>query len=319
MTEARTMMRKMTAAVMACGFLLALAGGAAMAEANDAGSTSGALLRLGSGAVGPAMGDAYTASSRGVSSLYYNPGGLGFTRRAEAEAMYQRLVLDIGQGQVGFVHPINNQMTWGLGLSYLDYGRTTRVTLADVINSNIPSTTFGGQDILLTGALGRQFNENFSVGVAAKVFHQEIDNIAATAVAGDIGLSVKFTDLPIRFGVAGRNLGTKLKFERTSEELPALVRGGFAADLFSNRLTLSADLEKVRNQDLSFGVGAEVRVIEMLALRVGYDDRNDAGEGLTAGLGVRVSDLSFDYAYVPYGDFGQNHRIALTYRFGPTY
>lgn len=314
------MMTRVAAGILASGLLLAVAGAAGAANnSNDAGSTSGAMLRLGSGAVGPAMGDAYTAGARGVSSLYYNPGGLGFTDRAEVEAMYQRLVLDIGQGQVGFVHPVNSQMTWGLGLSYLDYGRTQRVTLSDVINSNIPSTSFSGQDILVTGALGRQFNDNFSVGVAAKVFHQEIDNIAATAVAADIGLSARFDNLPIRFGVAGRNLGTKLKFERVSEELPALVRGGLAVDLFNNRFTLNADLEKVRNQDLSFGVGAEVRVIEMLALRVGYDDRNDAGEGLTAGMGVRVSDLAFDYAYVPYGDFGQNHRVSLTYRFGPTY
>ncbi len=313
------MMKRLSAEVLVGGVMLALMAGTVSAGADDAGSTSGAMLRLGSGAVGPAMGDAYTAGARGVASLYYNPGGLGFTDRAEVEAMYQRLVLDIGQGQIGFVHPVNSQMTWGIGLSYLDYGRTQRVTLSDVINSNIPSTSFSGTDLLLTGALGRQFHDNFSVGVAAKVFHQEIDNLSATAVAADIGLSARFDNLPIRIGVAGRNLGTKLKFERTSEELPALVRGGVALDLFNNRFTLNADLEKVRNQDMSFGVGAEVRVIEILALRVGYDDRNDAGEGLTAGLGIRVSDLSFDYAYVPYGDLGQNHRASLTYRFGPTY
>lgn len=313
------MKRAVMASVMACGLLVSLAGGALAGSNNNAGSTAGAMLRLGGGAAGPAMGDAYTASARGVSSLYYNPGGLGFTDRAEVEAMYQRLVLDIGQGQIGFVHPLNDKTTWGLGVSYLDYGRTSRVTLSDIINSNIPSSSFGGQDILVTGALGREFNENFAIGVAAKVFHQEIDNISATAVAADIGLSVRLTNLPLRFGVSGHNLGTKLKFEQTSENLPTLVRGGLALDLFNNRVTLMADVEKARDQDVTAGVGAEIRVLEMLALRVGYDGRNDAGNGLTAGLGVKVSDLSFDYAYVPYGDLGQNHRVSLTYKFGPTY
>lgn len=307
-----------TTLILAMTMALAFTGGA-MAETWDAGTTSGALLRLGTGARGPALGDAMTASALGADAMHYNPAGLGFTDRAEVSAMYQNLVLDIGQGQVGFVHPINSVSTWGFGLNYLDYGKTKRVLLMDVINNTNGSTTFSGQDILLSGSYGREITDQVSAGITTKLLNQEIDNISATAFAVDLGLQLRPRGWPIRFGVSGQNLGTKIKFERVQEELPLLVRGGLAVDLFNDRVTISADLEKARNQDLSFNVGGEVRLFEMLALRVGYDDRIDADNGLTAGFGVKVSDIAVDYAYVPFGNLGNTHRLALTYKFGPRY
>jgi len=286
---------------------------------NDAGTTSGALLRLGVGARIPAMGDAGTANSLGVSAMHYNPAALGLTHRGEVEAMYQNLVLDISQGQLGLVHPINSQSSWGIALNYLDYGKSRRVVLTDIINDNVSSTTFSGQDILFSGSYGRMITQSLSAGITAKILNSEIDNTSATAFAVDLGLQLQPSDWPVRFGVVGQNLGTKMTFDKTGEQLPALVRGGIAVDLFNNRLTVSAEAEKVRDQNVCALVGGELRLMEILALRVGYDGRIDADNGLTAGLGVKISDISVDYAYVPYGNFGNSHRLALTYKFGPKY
>ncbi|MEK7744548.1 MAG: hypothetical protein AAB578_09205, partial [Elusimicrobiota bacterium] len=43
---------------------------------------------------------------------------------------------------------------------------------------------------------------------------------------------------------------------------------------------------------------------------------NDAGPGITAGVGWVLGDLDLDYAFVPYGDLGISHRISVSWRFG---
>ncbi|RMH58975.1 MAG: hypothetical protein D6679_03255 [Candidatus Hydrogenedentota bacterium] len=288
-----------------------------MLAAGDAGSSAGLVLRLGSGAHGPAMGDAYTADATGIASLHYNPAGLGFTARGEAGATYQRLVLDIAQGDLGFAHPINSVSAWGISFNYIDYGKTQRVTLKDIINNNNPSVTFTGRDLVFGASYGRQVNSTLSLGVTAKILNSEIDNVTATAFAADVGLSYRPENLPFRLGISGQNLGTTLKFERVSEDLPALVRGGIAFDF--NRVTVAAEVEKVRKQNVTFNGGVEFRVVDMLALRGGFDGRVDSDNGWTAGLGLNIGDLAVDYAYIPFGNLGNNHRVALTYQFGPSY
>lgn len=286
---------------------------------NDAGSSAGLVLRLGSGSEIPAMGDAGVANATGVAALHYNPAGLGSTSRAGVGFMYQDLILDIGHGELKLVHPINSVSAWGVGVTYLDYGSTDRVTVSDVLNNNPTSGSFSGRDIIAGVSYGRKFGESLNLGLTAKVINSEIDNSSGTAVAGDVGLTFAPRAFPVRFGIAVQNFGSDLELENTGDDLPTLIRGGAAVDLFDDRLTLAADVEKVRSQDVTASVGAELRLIDILALRVGYDGRIDADDGLTAGLGVTVSDLSLDYAYIPFGNLGNNHRISLTYQWGPNY
>jgi hypothetical protein len=55
----------------------------------------------------------------------------------------------------------------------------------------------------------------------------------------------------------------------------------------------------------------------MVALRTGYQfGRNTgAGSGFSVGMGLTFSNLGLDYAFVPYGDLGDTHRISLGYKF----
>jgi len=160
-----------------------------------------------------------------------------------------------------------------------------------------------------------------SFGLTGKIINQEIDNSSATAIAADFGAMFRSSGwpIPVRIGIVGANLGTKLELDRVSENLPALVRAGLAVDLWNERLTVAADVEKVRDQAVTAQVGGELRLIEQLSLRVGYDGRIDSDNGMTAGFGVKVSDLTIDYAYVPYGRLGNNHRVGLMYQWGPRY
>jgi len=53
----------------------------------------------------------------------------------------------------------------------------------------------------------------------------------------------------------------------------------------------------------------------MLALRAGYRTGQDIGSGMSAEVGLRIGKIDLDYAYVPYGDLGNTHRISLEIKF----
>jgi outer membrane protein OmpA-like peptidoglycan-associated protein len=71
----------------------------------------------------------------------------------------------------------------------------------------------------------------------------------------------------------------------------------------------------------SMQVGIENYFHPMVALRLGYmynftDSKLEDLTGLTAGIGIKIDKkILLDYAYLPYGELGNSHRISLTYKF----
>jgi hypothetical protein len=62
----------------------------------------------------------------------------------------------------------------------------------------------------------------------------------------------------------------------------------------------------------------ETLVLKVLALRLGYDQSNNAGVGITAGIGCRVHAFDFDFAIVPFGSLRYSNRASVGYRWGAT-
>jgi tetratricopeptide (TPR) repeat protein len=75
---------------------------------------------------------------------------------------------------------------------------------------------------------------------------------------------------------------------------------------------LAADLEKTSGMDSRFHAGAEARIMEILALRVGSGAGN-----LTAGAGLDWRGLGADYQFED-NPLGNIHRFGLAVRFGST-
>lgn len=284
---------------------------------DDAGTSAGALLRLGMGARSPALGDAGVADGPGVDATHYNPAALAFLRRAQFSASYQQMVLDIGNGELAYVRPGGGTAGWGLALRYLDYGASPRVTVRDLVNNNTVSQTFTGQDVALSVSYGQLITDAWSWGLTLRSFHETIDRFRDSAYMADAGLAWRPTGWPVRFGLTAQNLGTSLTLHREDAALPALGRLGMAADLFGDLLTISADAEKARGEGVTAQVGVEVHASKNFDVRAGYDGRVEADHGFTFGLAARVLDLEWDYAFVPFGELGDNHRVSLRMSFGP--
>jgi len=124
----------------------------------------------------------------------------------------------------------------------------------------------------------------------------------------NIGLLYPASDR-FTLGVVAQNIGSKLG----SDPLPLTFKVGAASKL--RALTLAVDLTKPQDNEIYYCLGAEWWLRNVLALRVGYKTNQDIGQGLTAGIGYKFGRICLDYAYVPYGDLGDTHRISLGMKF----
>jgi hypothetical protein len=279
---------------------------------DNAGASAGVSLRFSPSARAAAMGDAFTAVADGVAATHYNPAGLGWTRQREVAFSYQDIVLDVGQGSLGAALPLGSQSAWGVLAQYVDYGATQRTVVSGAAGAN--SGTFTGQDIAVGLSYGSRLG-SWGYGATAKVFSSEIDNATASAFAVDLGLRWQADASPVSLGVSLRNLGTEVKYDQEAEHLPIEFRVGGAWWAFEKRLLVTAEVVKVAEENWSGHAGVEWTLADMFALRAGYDGSVEIDNGLTVGAGFRSSGLEVDYAWIPFGDVGNNHRIGVGYRF----
>ena len=129
--------------------------------------------------------------------------------------------------------------------------------------------------------------------------------------------------IPVVLAASGHNLFGKLSYVGEAFRLPRQVRGSLGIVPIP-KLALAAEGLWSEDDDASFGFGGEY--LEPLsenygvALRGGYNNlgRNHDLEkkiGLTLGGGVWFSDFTADYAWMPFGLFGQTHRFTLGFKF----
>ncbi len=70
----------------------------------DKGTTGATFLKLGAGARAIGMGSAFTGLSDDASAIYWNPAGLGFTKRWELSFNYQKHFADFDYQAFFFSH-----------------------------------------------------------------------------------------------------------------------------------------------------------------------------------------------------------------------
>ena len=123
------------------------------------------------------------------------------------------------------------------------------------------------------------------------------------SLGGIVGLGANYVDMG---EIEGRD-------DVGNDPLPLTLKMGIAWS--GEALTLAADVAKPQDNDLYWCVGAEWWMREIIALRAGYKTNQDIAEGWSAGLGFKFQRIHLDYAYVPYGDLGNTHRISLGMKF----
>ncbi|MFH1723100.1 MAG: PorV/PorQ family protein [Elusimicrobiota bacterium] len=294
--------------------ILALGGlRAAPARAGSAGADPLNFLFLDANARAVAMGGAYTALAADANALLYNPAGLGRIGRHEATFMHNEHFEGVSQEYMG----VALRQGWGLNLNYVDSGKVPRTTISNKDGTGLGST--GLRDLAVGAGYGRAVREDLALGAGIKYVSEEIAGVKADGLALDFGALYSPPGLErLTLGLAVQNIGRKVKFQSEEENLPLNARAGaaYAFTMGGQKSLVAVDVTKERSEDVLLSAGAETVVAGMMPVRLGYSARNDAGPGLSIGLGWALKDLQMDYAFVPFGDLGSAHRLSATLRWG---
>jgi len=280
----------------------------------DAGTASAQILKQGAGARAAGMGNAFTAVADDAAAVYWNPGGLAGIKKESASLMHAILFEDISYDWLAYVRPLNSG-TFGAGIQHLSYGSITETDEAGIEKANFtPSETVG------TVAYGIG-SGSFGFGASLKYVSGKIKHSAATITAdigGKYGISA---DDRLLLGFALQNIGGEMKYVSEGDPLPLNLKIGTAYKPQNNWI-IAVDADMPYDNAISFGLGSEYGVKMgdglMISGRAGYNSRaKDVGglTGFTIGAGGSYEVLRLDYAFVPFGDLGNTHKISLSIDF----
>ena len=118
-----------------------------------------------------------------------------------------------------------------------------------------------------------------------------------------------------------RNFSSEIKYVEEGFQTPLVFTLGISMNLMDlmgempleQSLLMSVDASHYRDHAEQVKLGLEYRLLNMLALRGGYQSAVDEGSGLSFGVGLSKFGFAFDYSYTPFGVFDKVQR--LTARF----
>lgn len=271
------------------------------------------FLQLGVTAREQALANAGTASAQSAAATYYNPALLPFSERSHILFSQSFWLLDTyaSYAAASFNY---RQSALGVSLFWLtvnDIPIRTRPTL-------MPEGTFAAHNLVASLAYSRNLTDNFAIALTGKFLFERIFIDDATGFAFD--LSGLFRPLPeLTIGAALQNLGAMNALASEATRLPTLLRFGAAYQLRFSSLEstalLEANLVSVFSDATQLSLGAEFAFRELLWLRVGTMVGN-AARTFSAGLGIKWSSFTFDYAFIPFSSqLGSANILTLQFRY----
>jgi hypothetical protein len=285
--------------------------------ASDNGRVVADFLNIGVGARAAGLGGAYTALASDPTAGYWNPAGLSSINRMQLSLSHFAWYQDLNYDFLGLALPLSKNITIGINATYLNYGNIDGYDADDNPTGNIGATND------LAGGLyaGIQLSEDLAIGIGAKYVALTLADKKSSAVVTDFGLKCKTG--PLMFGFSAANLGQKIKFNQTEEDLPSLLRVGLATLPFGNSLLISFDLEKQLHGDMMIHNGYEVNFGERYFVRTGYNyspQEEDVSltRNLSFGVGAILGPAQFDYTFSPDVNFSSEsiHRFSVNLALG---
>ena len=181
-------------------------------NASFVGVRAAEFLTIPIGARGIAMGSAYSAVADDITSIWWNPAGLGFLQQNEVMMTLVDYTLDITYSYGAFASPMGDgQLVVGGFFGYLD------IPDMEVTTINSPDGTgefFNAYDFQMGGSMAYNLSDRFVAGLNMKYIHQDVySNTGGSAMAWDAGAiyHTELADKEIKFAVSIQNLGTNIK------------------------------------------------------------------------------------------------------------
>lgn len=290
---------------------------------NGAGTCSFTFLKLGMDARSVALGEAFTAFVDNATATYWNPAGLARVSCNHITGTYLNYIAGIQSGYLGYALPLWENSGLGIGITYFDYGKIQETTPDNPTGQGLGE--YGASDFSASLAYAKRLGQ-FYLGIGLKGIYSKIHDYSAHAIACDLGVQCELFANKLLIGLAGRNLGIQTgAFIEEKANLPLDIEFGLGYRLFDRSLLLALDVGKPMDNRFNFQTGIEYCLKKILLFRLGYrslgsdlksDSDLDILAGVSTGIGVRAKNFLIDYAFIPFNELGNTHRISFSMEFG---
>lgn len=281
--------------------------------AQSAGNSGLSFLKLGFGARNIAMGDAGTALSNDVTSLFYNPSALAIDPASEIMLMHNEWIQDIRSEILGA-----RTTVFGLPVA-LGFNVTSVNDIPVRINPGDPITKFNANYFFGSLSTGYMVYDNVYFGATLRYLYESIYIDQSAGWGFDFGVTYITSIKGLNVSAVIKDLGSMKELRNESTKLPTEFRIGPSysftlKDLY--QITTAAEFQKYTpTSDIHFNLGAEFLYNKLIALRVGYQT-GYITKNITAGLGLMWGNLSFDYALAPFQlGLGNGNILSLQFKF----
>jgi len=308
-------------------------------------TTIGQVLLIEPSARVAGMGNAGVTVVSDAFGLYFNPAIPTTLERSAVAMTYSRWLADLNYTYTTALVQLGAS-TLSLALTTLHSGEMEVRTVEQPLGTG---ERFTVQHLVFGLGFSRRLTDRFSAGLQAKLLRETIWHSSLSALALDVGV---LYELPFRaylgaslsnFGTRGRYDGRDLRVRydqnphrygdnsslpaalyTESYQLPILFRVGMGLPLqlgSGQRLLLVADALQPSFNTESLSLGAEWQLMDVLALRAGYQNllEQDSELGLTLGMGlsheVAMLRFQFDYAWASHVRLGAIHRLSASIAF----
>ncbi len=297
-----------------CALLLLV--GPAYAGIDNAGTTAGNFLSVGTGAAILSMGGATLGGGADLNAAAWNPAALAHMNAPQFALSHATLATESSQDWLAAGGRFGRGTTrWAATVLYQGDGSFDgRDAFGGSTGAfNVSSMAMGLQ-------LARPFGQAFTGGLGAHWLTDNLGDVSGHGLALDAGVQARAG----RFGVgaAVRNVGGKMTYASSSYDLPGVYGLGasWSDERSGLRFGLDANFPHAYYQDVR--LGGEWRWQDRVAVRAGYRMELGAGAGEplggpSFGMGAGANGVWMDYAFLAgNADAQGRHRIGLTFRPG---
>ncbi len=279
------------------------------------------LMKIGVGARPMGMGKAFVAAADDGNSPFLNPAGLASLTAWQFTSMYVNLLDgDLPYTLISGSLPLKKG---NLGLGIISCGTYG-------IQSPGPQSisSFDYYDRLIFLTYGAQAGSIISLGANLKYFSKGFTGSGGNTSSGanlDLGLKLKYNE-GLTLGADLQNvLPTRLVWTSGAEDdIPMLIKLGMSSKLMKDRgiADLDVDIPTESGQSALMHAGVEWGLSRFFIVRGGFDQILSADQtistNLTAGLGLNLNGMRFDYAYHFYTDLSSGVSHFFSFSFSPS-
>lgn len=263
-----------------------------------------------------ALGSAFVGVADDGTALFSNPAGLAWLPFPQVLSETDFWLVDSFQQTLLWAFPLAPH--WGLGLAgrYLGFGSLPGYDAAGTATED-----YGVGRLNLNAGAGWEFLPDWAIGLEMEMDWDRLDQSTTSDLTWGLGILGRLSPwVKIGAGFQHDPLAVtpgEVLFSQTQIGTSVL----WPLDVRQSFLTVLSATAETEGDWLLQG-GAEYAWSKTFFLRVGcreplQDSETGGLSGLTAGAGAKIGDLRVDYAYSPYGDLGNAHRITVGFDFPP--